>query len=73
MATPVRLRATAFTHQGAVRAGNEDTIAIGDWIRSLPMTAPVVLEHKVAAPVFCLVADGMGCHAAGDVASRTVA
>ena len=73
MATPVRLRATAFTHQGAVRAGNEDTIAVGDWIKRLPMAAPVVLEHEVAAPLICLVADGMGGHAAGDVASRTVA
>jgi PPM family protein phosphatase len=73
MATSTRLRATAFTHQGAVRAGNEDTIAVGDWIKRLPMAAPVVLEHEVAAPVICLVADGMGGHAAGDVASRTVA
>jgi len=73
MATPVRLRATAFTHQGAVRAGHEDTIAVGDWIKRLPMAAPVVLEHEVAAPLICLVADGMGGHAAGDVASRTVA
>jgi serine/threonine protein phosphatase PrpC len=73
MAAPVRLRATAFTHQGAVRAGNEDTIAVGDWIRRQPMATPAVLEHEVAAPLICLVADGMGGHAAGDVASRTVA
>ena len=73
MATPVRLRATAFTHQGSVRPGNEDTIAVGGWIQRLPMAAPVVLGHEVAAPVICLVADGMGGHAAGDVASRTVA
>jgi serine/threonine protein phosphatase PrpC len=70
---PVRLHATAFTHQGAVRAANEDTIAVGDWIASEPMAAPVVLEHAVAAPLICLVADGMGGHAAGEVASRTVA
>lgn len=70
---PVRLRATAFTHQGAVRPGNEDTIAIGDWIRRLPMAAPAVLEHEVSTPLICLVADGMGGHAAGEVASRTVA
>ncbi|HEX6112683.1 MAG TPA: protein phosphatase 2C domain-containing protein [Geminicoccaceae bacterium] len=70
---PVRLRATAFTHPGAVRPGNEDTIAIGDWIRRLPMAAPAVLEHEVSTPLICLVADGMGGHAAGEVASRTVA
>jgi serine/threonine protein phosphatase PrpC len=69
----VRLRAAAFTHQGAVRADNEDTIAVRDWIKRLPMKAPVMLEHEVATPLICLVADGMGGHAAGEVASRTVA
>jgi serine/threonine protein phosphatase PrpC len=73
MPAPVRLRVTAFTHQGAVRANNEDTIAVGDWITPEPMSAPVVLEREVAAPLICLVADGMGGHAAGEVASRTVA
>jgi serine/threonine protein phosphatase PrpC len=71
--TPVRLRAAAFTHQGAVRANNEDTIAVGGWITSEPMTAPLVLGHAVAAPLICLVADGMGGHAAGEIASRAVA
>ena len=70
MPAPVRLRVTAFTHQGAVRASNEDTIAVGDWVTSEPMAAPVVLEREVAAPTICLVADGMGGHAAGEVASR---
>jgi serine/threonine protein phosphatase PrpC len=69
----VRLHATAFTDPGAVRAGNEDTIAVGDWITRAPMSEPMALEHVVAAPVICLVADGMGGHAAGEVASRTVA
>jgi PPM family protein phosphatase len=70
---PVRLKATAFTHQGAVRVSNEDTIAVGDWIKSAPMAAPILLEHTLATPLICLVADGMGGHAAGEVASRTVA
>jgi PPM family protein phosphatase len=73
MMAPVRLHATAFTHQGAVRADNEDTIAVADWIQSKSMAAPVVFEHAIAAPLICLVADGMGGHAAGDVASRAVA
>jgi PPM family protein phosphatase len=70
---PVRLRAAAFTHQGAVRPSNEDTIAVGGWITSESMTAPVVLEHEFAAGLICLVADGMGGHAAGEIASRAVA
>ncbi|MGH6897082.1 MAG: PP2C family protein-serine/threonine phosphatase [Geminicoccaceae bacterium] len=73
MTAPGHLRATAFTHQGAVRARNEDTIAVADWIASEPMAAPAVFEHALAAPVICLVADGMGGHAAGEVASRAVA
>ena len=44
MPAPVRLRATAFTHRGAVRASNEDTIAVGDWITSESMAAPVPLD-----------------------------
>jgi serine/threonine protein phosphatase PrpC len=73
MSAPVRLHATAFTHRGAVRAHNEDTVAVGSWIMSEAMAAPVVLEHEVAGPLICLVADGMGGHAAGEVASRAVA
>jgi PPM family protein phosphatase len=73
MPAPVRLDATAFTHIGAVRAGNEDTIAVGDWITSRSMPAPVCTTHDIAGPLICLVADGMGGHAAGDVASRAVA
>ena len=72
MPAPVRLRVTAFTHRGAVRADNEDTIAVGDWVASEPMSAPVVLEREIEAPLICLVADGMGGHAAGEVASRVV-
>ena len=69
----LRLRATALTHQGAVRPANEDTIAIGDRVMSEPMAAPASFELEVAAPLICLVADGMGGHAAGEVASRVVA
>jgi serine/threonine protein phosphatase PrpC len=70
---PVRLRAAALTHQGVVRPSNEDTIAVAAWITGEPMAAPAVLEHEVAAPLICLVADGMGGHAAGEIASRAVA
>lgn len=76
MTAPIRIMATAFTHQGAVRPGNEDTIAVGDWIRSEPMAAPETFDLAVGEPgppLICLVADGMGGHAAGEVASRTVA
>jgi len=67
------LTARAFTHQGAQRPRNEDTVAVDDWVMSRPMQQPQVLERIVEAPTICLVADGMGGHAAGDVASRFVA
>jgi len=76
MAT-VAVSAAALTHQGALRARNEDTIALGDWVRSAPMAAPERFDHELPAedalPVLALVADGMGGHAAGEVASRVVA
>jgi PPM family protein phosphatase len=67
-----RFTAVAFTHVGAVRPANEDTIAVGRWVRSEPMAAPE--RHAIEdLPGLCLVADGMGGHAAGEVASRAVA
>lgn len=69
----MHVRATALTHQGAVRASNQDTVAVGDWIASEPMTAPLVFDHRLDEPLICLVADGMGGHPAGEVASRVVA
>ncbi|HEX6143645.1 MAG TPA: protein phosphatase 2C domain-containing protein [Geminicoccaceae bacterium] len=64
-------RATVLTHVGAVRAGNEDTIAVGGWVRSEPMNTPERLTLD-EVPALCLVCDGMGGHAAGEVASRAV-
>jgi serine/threonine protein phosphatase PrpC len=72
-ASALLLTATAFTHVGAVRTRNEDTVAIDDWIMSGSMDGPVTLQRVVDRPMVCLVADGLGGHAGGDVASRFVA
>lgn len=61
---------TAFTHQGRVRHGNEDCIGVGDWVRNAPMSGPRQWRCGIESPLMCVVADGMGGHAAGEIASQ---
>jgi serine/threonine protein phosphatase PrpC len=56
-----------------VRPGNEDTLAVGDWIAANDVERPKRFTHDLRTPLPVIVADGMGGHAAGDVASRHVA
>ena len=67
------VRIAAFTHQGRQRRRNEDCIAAGGWIRHEPMTAALVSSHMFDRPLIALIADGMGGHPAGEVASRFAA
>jgi serine/threonine protein phosphatase PrpC len=73
MSALLQARVIAFTHQGAVRSHNEDTIAVGGWVHNAPMEAPRPMVHALDRPLLCLVADGMGGHAAGEEASRLAA
>jgi serine/threonine protein phosphatase PrpC len=73
MSAALQARVTAFTHQGAVRDQNEDTIAVGSWVRNAPMDAPRQTVHEIGGLLLCLVADGMGGYAAGEEASRRAA
>ncbi len=65
------IRAAALTHRGAVRERNEDAIALGGVLLTGDMSAPVIAEIDDETRVF-IVADGMGGHVRGDLASRTV-
>lgn len=70
--TGIRLHVVALTHVGRRRYVNEDCIAIDGQVLNASMDAPRVRTHALIEPCVCLVADGMGGHPAGDVASRTV-
>jgi serine/threonine protein phosphatase PrpC len=73
MDTVATVQVTAFTHQGRVRDSNEDTIAVGPWVRNQPMSIPHQWRLALETPFLCLVADGMGGQAAGEIASQHVA
>ena len=69
----ISARVTAFTHRGRLRAGNEDTIVVGGWVSVVDMSSPEQTQHALDGPMLCAVADGMGGHRGGEVASRYVA
>jgi PPM family protein phosphatase len=67
------MRATARTHQGKVRPHNEDCVAVDAWVRWDTMPSAFSFECRLDEPRLSVVADGLGGHAGGEVASRLVA
>jgi PPM family protein phosphatase len=67
---PPQIEVNAFTHRGRLRAGNEDSITVAGWVSDIEMSAPRRSRHALDAPVLVAIADGMGGHAAGEMASR---
>jgi len=70
MAPPPQIEVNAFTHQGWARENNEDSITVDGWVSDVAMTGPRRSRHELTAPFLVAVADGMGGHAAGEVAIR---
>jgi serine/threonine protein phosphatase PrpC len=70
MDDPLHIAATAFTHRGRVREGNEDSLTVGGWVSDVDMSEPRRSFHTAGEPLLFAVADGLGGHAGGEVASR---
>ena len=71
-APPTRLLATALTHRGGRRRVNEDTVGIGTWTSTADMEAPEQRLTSLRGAVVCAVADGLGGHDHGALASGIV-
>jgi serine/threonine protein phosphatase PrpC len=68
---PSRLLATVLTHKGAERAGNEDAVVVGTrTFAGVSSHRPDVVAVPLDGSIVVAVADGLGGHAAGEVASR---
>ncbi|MGK5632759.1 PP2C family protein-serine/threonine phosphatase [Streptomyces sp. URMC 123] len=64
---------SALSHPGLVRDRNEDSLAVGPWTVCGTITEnPQTMLFPLGTPLIVAVADGLGGHPAGEVASAMV-
>lgn len=64
---------SALSHEGLVRDHNEDSLVVGPWTTCATVTqTPETLFFPLTDPLVIAVADGLGGHSAGEVASTLV-
>ncbi|MFB6894080.1 PP2C family protein-serine/threonine phosphatase [Kitasatospora sp. NPDC056327] len=65
---------SAVSHEGLVRGRNEDSVTVGPWTLCATVTVnPQTLLFPLGPPCVVAVADGLGGHPGGEVASALVA
>ena len=67
-----RLMATGMTHRGVRRQTNEDMLGIAGWSGNADMEEPEQRLLSLRSPFACAVADGLGGHEGGALASSIV-